>query len=350
MKVLFLSAWYPTERDRMYGLFVEKHLKAVCRQGADARVIYNEKVGLAWWRQMYKDWKYLLNSGWKPDIVQVNVNGRNALFALYLYKKYNIPYIIVEHWTGYLPLSFQLRSPLKRFVFRFGAKYAQRIMPVSANLGEAMQNCGLKGNYEVLNNVVDDFFYTVPRDTQSDVINTLHVSCFDEEHKNVCGILRVFARMKHNYPRQLRLTLVGTGKDFALAVAYARTLGLEEGEDVIFTGEQPPIEVAKFMSQADLFVLFSNKENAPVVISESLAAGVPVLSSDVGGIKEMITPESGRLIRAKDETALEKEWTDMLKNLDKYNAETIRESARKYSFNAVGERLIIVYNEVAKHK
>ena len=329
MKVLFFSAWYPTERDRMYGLFVAKHLQAVCRQGADARVIYNEKTGIGWWIRMYKDWKSLLRSGWKPDIVQVNVNGKNGLFALWLYLKYGIPFVIVEHWTGYLPVSFRLNNPVRLWLFRLVAKHSKRIMPVSADLGEAMRACGMKGQYEVLNNVVDEFFYNRSATSASDVFNTLHVSCFDEQHKNVCGILRVFNEVRKKSGQPVVLTLIGTGKDYDAAVAYSRSLGLVEGRDVIFTGEQMPEAVASYMAQADLFVLFSNKENAPVVISESLAAGVPVLSSDVGGIREMLSSESGRLVKAGDEKALEKEWLDMMTGRHLYDSNVIRQAGLK---------------------
>jgi glycosyltransferase involved in cell wall biosynthesis len=46
-----------------------------------------------------------------------------------------------------------------------------------------------------------------------------------------------------------------------------------------FMGEKMPTEVAEYMQQSDFFVLFSNYENSPVVISESLACGKPVISS-----------------------------------------------------------------------
>jgi hypothetical protein len=48
MKVLYLSAWYPTECDAMAGLFVEKHVKSVAAQGHDVRVPYSEAVGWQW--------------------------------------------------------------------------------------------------------------------------------------------------------------------------------------------------------------------------------------------------------------------------------------------------------------
>ena len=45
MKVLFLSAWYPTPRDAMAGLFVQKHAEAVAQQGHDVRVLFLNTQG-----------------------------------------------------------------------------------------------------------------------------------------------------------------------------------------------------------------------------------------------------------------------------------------------------------------
>ncbi len=42
MKVLFFSAWYPSKRDAMAGLFVQKHAESVAQQGADVRVLYSD--------------------------------------------------------------------------------------------------------------------------------------------------------------------------------------------------------------------------------------------------------------------------------------------------------------------
>ena len=59
MKVLFLSAWYPTPQDMMAGLFVQKHAEAVAQQGHDVRVLYSNKTGIGWARDMYMGWKQL---------------------------------------------------------------------------------------------------------------------------------------------------------------------------------------------------------------------------------------------------------------------------------------------------
>ena len=331
----------------MAGLFVQKHAQAVQRLGADVRVVYNEEKGIRWWLRMRRDLLALRREDWRPDVTQVNVNGKNALIALWLKIRYGIPYIIIEHWTGYLPISFQLKSRIKRNWYSLCTRHAARVLPVSDNLGQAMRACGMKGTYDLIRNVVDDFFYTEPYRGQAEQIhNILHISCFDEPHKNVKGILRVFHRLRQD-GRDIRLTIVGTGPDYNDVRAYARQEGLDEG--VTYTGMLMPDRVNELFRQSDLFVLFSNTENAPVVLSESLAVGCPILSSDVGGIREMVSDDCGLLVPAGDEDALYRAWTYMLEHPDRYQYNTIRNHGKAYSYDNVGRQLMQLYEDVARH-
>ena len=97
------------------------------------------------------------------DICQVNTLTRNGVLALLLKMLHRIPYVVVEHWTRYLPDNFLYTGFLRRRATELVARNAAVIMPVSSMLQLAMLKQGIKGRYRVISNIVDDFFYTTSR-------------------------------------------------------------------------------------------------------------------------------------------------------------------------------------------
>ena len=343
MKVLFLTPWYPSEKDAMAGLFVQKHVEAVRAQGVDVKVIYSQT-----WRDTWHQWRSLQHEGWTPNVVQLNVIQKQGLLALWLKWRYNIPYVIIEHWTGYLPenLSVKPNSLHTRFM-QYICKNAEVVMPVSQQLIGAMQALGFKAKrWEVINNVVDDFFFdtSYQKNEISDKKILLNITCFDEPHKNVKGLLRA-AKALSEKRQDWQLVLVGTGPDYQQVREYANSLDFPE--DLLrWTGELTPLNVANEFDQADIFVLSSNYENAPVVISESLAKGVPVISTNVGGIFEMVNVQCGLLVPARNDQALLAAMIHMLDNYQEFDHDIIRQRGKQYSVTSVGKRLKEIYEQV----
>ena len=345
MKVLFLSAWYPTKRDAMAGLFVQKHAQAVALQGADVRVIYSEARGVHWWRDMRRQWRSLRREWGMPDLVQMNVLDKNGIFAQWLYHRYHIPYVIIEHWSGYLPANFSFRGGWHGRIMRHIAKQAACILPVSQMLEDAMKQCGIQNtHWQRIHNVVDDFFYDTKKDQPKAIgqkIRLLHVSCFDEKAKNIQGMLRA-VRQLATYRQDFELIIVGTGIDYQQDKNYAHELHFPDGI-LHFTGEQTPQQVAQWMQDSDCFLFFSRYENAPVVLSECLAVGLPIISSNAGGIPEMVNNECGILVPSENEDALMQAMMHMMDHLADYPASTIRPYGQKYTYDNVGAQLYQLY-------
>ena len=300
MKVLYLTPWYPSKKDEMSGLFVRKHVEAVRAQGVEVRVIFAES-----WRETVRQWKALRREGWIPDVVQLNVIQKQGLLALWLKKRYGIPYVIVEHWSGYLPENgmFKRLSAIKKRIYRRIAAQAEQVLCVSQRLQQAMQDCGIRAQqWGLIDNVVDEFFFekVESRKTKVESKKTkveskktlLHVSCFDERAKNVKGLLRA-AKMLSEKRQDWKLVLVGTGVDYTDVRAFADTLDIPEGL-LEWTGELTPSEVAERMHEADALVLSSRYETYGVVLAEAAAAGLPILSTPVGiaeNVANLIVPQ-----------------------------------------------------------
>ena len=381
MNVLFITPWYPNERDPMDGLFVRKHAQAVARRAPVAVIClktdgdvsgiemsvgrvegvlevvvafpYVHVSGLRlaskavyFLRAFQRAYSVVVGRMGKPDVCQVNVLSRCGLPALLLKVIKGVPYVVVEHWTRYLPSDFHYVGFLRRRLTEAVVRHAEALMPVSRQLAGAMEEVGLRcRKVLVMDNVVDDFFYSEcasPYPRKEGRKRLLHVSGLSDEQKNVRGIVRAVKSLV-SQGREVELVVVGDGADRGIAEEESVSLGL--ADVVLFVGSQQPQEVFRWMKSSDLFVLFSRYENAPVVVSECLAVGLPIVSSRVGGIADMVGEDCGILVASEDEAGLAWAIADVLDGRRRFEADKIRRHGGRYSYDVVGGRLMEVYAE-----
>lgn len=372
MKVLFLTPWYPHRYDAMSGLFVRKHVQAVANQGVEVGVLY-----LCMTDQIDEDeiveetlngvkevifyvkksgfvgeldglrrlWQYWHERYGKPDVVHLNVLTKQGLLARWLQVNYNIPYVVMEHWSGYLPENGSYRGFVRKTLSQMILSHAKAVMPVSSKLMNAMKQCGLRhANWQIVPNVVDDFFYN--NDTTNRVregkFRFIHVSCFDNRAKNTLSIVEAVERLSKQR-NDFEMVMVGTGQDIFFTRSLADNYKLGSRGFILFTGEQTPQEVKAWMDESDCFVLFSNYETAAVVLEEAAACGMPIISTPVGIAEELIDKTTGIIVSIKDVNSLVEAMSAMIDNAKKYDSIKIKELAAKYSFDRVGHQLIEIY-------
>lgn len=112
-------------------------------------------------------------------------------------------------------------------------------------------------------------------------------------------LLEAFARARASEPR-LRLAMVGDGDERAGLERRAGELGI--GVDVRFLGYRR--DLRPVFAAADLAVLSSDNEGTPVSLIEAAAAGLPAVATDVGGVNEVVSEDTGLLVPPNDPQAL----------------------------------------------
>ena len=267
-------------------------------------------------------------------------------------KNYAIPYIIIEHWSGYLPENgaFLRMSPFKQRFVRRIAQEAEQILTVSMPLQRAMQSCGIVAQrWGTIDHVVDEFFSQHSTlNTQHSTLNTqlsttktlLHVSCFDEKAKNVKGLLCA-AKMLSEKRQDWRLVLVGNGLDYNEVRAFADHLEIPQGL-IEWTGELTPREVADAMHRADALVLSSRYETYGIVLAEAATAGLPILSTPVGiaeDLHALIVPQE--IAQHKPGTFAEFMETILWnKQIINHKSEIINQ----FTADTIGRKLLSIYD------
>ena len=370
MKVVFLARWYPHKYDPMFGLFVQRHAEAAAlynditvvyvhpdeqsqnnyeierstENNVDTiRVYYKKKGKLSSVWRYYRACKKGLKLAGKPDLIHVHVLTRMGIVA-YLQKLFHrTPYLITEHWSRYLPGN-DFHGLLRKWATRVVVRNAAMVTTVTENLAQAMQSHGLKNpRYVTLPNVVDlNLFQPLPH--HNEIPKIIHISCFEDKSKNISGLLEALKMMKDK-GTAFQAVLIGEGMDLEAMKAKATALQLDDR--VVFTGLLQGPNLVDALASGDFLVLSSHYENMPVVILEALACGLPVVSTRVGGIAEMINESNGILIPKDDTKALASAMEHCCKTYQNYDPQVLRNQVmEQYGYESVGKLLDQWYREV----
>jgi L-malate glycosyltransferase len=151
----------------------------------------------------------------------------------------------------------------------------------------------------IIPNLVDlaGFRFRARRHLQPHLLSTRNF----ESLYNVGCTLRAFRIVQDHYPGAT-LTLVGGGAHESELRAQAAALALR---NVNFVGRVQPSQIAEYYASADIYVQSPNIDNMPSSVLEAYASGLPVVSTDAGGISVMLTHDQhGLLAPADDHEAL----------------------------------------------
>jgi glycosyltransferase involved in cell wall biosynthesis len=164
------------------------------------------------------------------------------------------------------------------------------------------------------------------------------------ERKGTFDLLEVAQRLQVRRP-EIRFIFVGGGEvERFRALAAERRLA-----NVTFAGAVSDAERVTLLHDSDVFALPSHAEGQPIAILEGMAAGLPILSTLVGSIPEVVGDQNGVLVRPGDveaiAAALERLADDraLRERLGRFNA---REAAVKYDLPRVFEEIDAVYGEL----
>jgi sugar transferase (PEP-CTERM/EpsH1 system associated) len=132
-------------------------------------------------------------------------------------------------------------------------------------------------------------------------VRFIHIARFNPV-KDQANLLRAFALLvnKHTLkPTDVNLTMVGDGE--LMTSLKALTAELSLNEYIHFTGARN--DIAELLASADIFVLSSIAEGIPMTVLEAMSAGLPIISTRVGGLPELIEQGTNGYLVEKENTA-----------------------------------------------
>lgn len=386
MKVLWLASWYPNQISPYEGDFVQRHARAVTAyskvtvvylsQAGETLNIYNTqfleeekdsvvekivffkfiKTGLKWFDKVkyniiyYKTYKKLITEYIKthgrPDIVHVHVPMKAGMIALWMKRRWRIPYIVSEHsslYNRFSPGNFHQRGFMYRHNVKRVFNKADAVTNVSAVVGDKLKMLFGLVEVKVIHNTVNTFLFNYRKHTLHK-FRFIHVSTLTHQ-KNVEGILNAVKGLS-KLRQDFELVIVGPiGPELVKMIATLNVTSL-----VICTGEISYPEVASQMQNASAFVLFSRHENFPCVIIEALCCGLPCITTNVGGVREAVNNGNGVIVESESEGQLIEAMTEMMNEYHRFDRLKIAEDAQeKFSYSTIGKQFYELYREIVKH-
>lgn len=191
----------------------------------------------------------------------------------------------IENLVGYITDKIICVS---EYDLDLGRKY----LPAHADKMTAIHNC----IPDVAPNLVRDW----DKAETHDFLNCIVVARFTKQKRNI-EVLQIVRELL-DAGKNIKVTFVGDGPDFNKATRVADELRL--GESVVFLGART--DVAELLPKFDVFLLLSNWEGFPISIIEAMRAGLPVIASDVGGVKEAVqNGVNGYLVDVNNKNAVD---------------------------------------------
>lgn len=385
LKVLVLPSWYPTRDDPLNGIFFREQAESL-NQYVDVAVLYLNPIKLKQPKKFlftkrknisrenglltcqynyewmpknitlrHKIYEKRLIEGYigviekfgKPDLIHAHVSYPAGYGAMILSNKFKTPFIVTEH-----------ASFFQNFLMTKYGSYINQVLTEAdyyTAVSYYVQNIITKNGRrqcEVIPNFINaDKFNLVnkPKIAQVDTFNLVHVSLMNDT-KRIDILLRSLHMIISDYNyKNIHLHLIGDGPDRQKYEDLASELGLQNY--CTFHGYVDNNILGRYLNSSNALVISSKIETFCISGIESMACGLPVISTRCGGPEDYITEEVGILVENEDVDSLSKGIVELINNYDKYDANNIQKYVHdNYSAQVVCEKIINIYQSLIYSK
>ncbi len=384
-KILWLPSWYPNKLSPYDGDFIQRHARAVSlfqkifvlyvkkdekgiiakgtseqffsAGNLDEKIIYYHlrKTGIktldrflsarkskGLYRKTIKDF---INENGRPDLVHLHVAVKTASHALWLKRIYSIPFIISEHWTGYLPKAQQgikNMNVFQKFFLQKAFADAIKVTVVSDVLGKAIANRFDRQNYQVIPNAVDTSIFFPVKHKENSAVKFIVIAAYVYQ-KNIDGIIDALSLLSER-TSNFNVSFFGYFPD-----SFRKKVMNKNLHPLIrFEGEVSQLTLATHLKTSDALILYSHYETFGCVVIEANACGVPAVLSDLPVFEEFVTEtENGIFVAPDNPHELAKTLERFIDGKYSFNAHLIAQhTASKFSFQTVGEQFFQLYTDV----
>lgn len=260
----------------------------------------------------------------QPDVVNYHYYSKGALHFALLKRIFGYRFVVSCHGSDVVKMNAMHRQ-VAPLVF----SKADGVTCVSQALSERLrEKVGIDLPVQVIYNGIDTTFWSDGRSVRgaSRAKHLVSVGAL-RDVKGHDVLIRAFQRVAQQHPG-VTLRIVGDGPNRSMYETLIKEAEL--GDRVCISGWCSPNEVRAALREASIFVFPSRYEGFGIALVEAMAAGCPVVASDVGGIPEVVSGTSARLVSPNDPVALAETLERSLDD-DQWREEAGRASEKRAS-------------------
>lgn len=266
-----------------------------------------------------KEYKEIMKKIFSHKYNSVFTNTRfftTSFLGMIYAKKLKAKYIHIEHGNVHVihknPIVTFIAWLYDQTIGRIIFSNADIVVGISEPCSLFAKKLGAKKTITIHNSINTENF----RKTLSNIRKKLGIKKEDVVIINGIGRLIYAKGLQHTIPalkgmKDVVLIIIGSGPYKSELEAEAKKNGVK----TIFTGNLERSEILDYLNIADIFVNPSYSEGLPTCVLEAGAAGLPIIATDVGGTREIIsTPNEGILIKPKNDKVIKEKILLLIHN------------------------------------
>jgi glycosyltransferase involved in cell wall biosynthesis len=281
----------------------------------------------------------------------------SSLLAGKLAKQYGKPFVLTQHNTfiDYNNIFDQVERINDLTVGKYTLREADKVIAISNATKNYVLSLGAKpSKIQVIHNGVDLQRFKPQPEIKQEMRKKLGISKDAKVvltvrrlvYKNGIDTLIDSANLAIKKNKKIVFLAVGKGPDMSSMQQQIKELGLEGNFKL--AGFVPDEELHLYYNTADLFVLPSKSgEGLPLVAQESMACGLPVIATNVGGISEILVKGYGKLVPANNPEALAEAILEFAEiNFEEKRGELRAIVEENFGWDRNVARLVEIYEEL----
>ena len=291
---------------------------------------------------IYKCFEKVISEFGMPDIIHAHSTFFGGYLAYLISKKYNIPYVVTEHFSFFKNLV-DTNPEICKNVFRNASEY----MAVGNVLKDEVEkysgrSCSVVPNYVDLTSIKSSSVIDAIKNNGK--FNIINISLL-KDIKNIPLIINALDKLINTYNiNNIHFHLIGDGPSKSSIENLITKLNLNDY--CTLYGMKSNDEISSYLKSCNCLVISSKKETFCVSGIEAMSCGLPVISTKCGGPETYVNSSTGILVENNDIDSMAEGILNIMKNYNSYNADDISLFAEKnFSEQVITSKLIKKYNQ-----